>query len=144
MVGKVGHPTDYKEKYCEELIQYFSDETEVFQTIEEFASKIRVSDDTIVNWTRAHPEFLAAYNYAKQKQKTKLIKNGLIETYNSNFAKFVGVNLGMKDKIEIINTDEVIRTAKDIIQTALTYIPKVKQAEFIATCEKVLSEFSTN
>ena len=48
---------------------------------EDFATSIGVSDDTIVNWAKKYPEFLAAYNKSKFLQKRFLIINGLAGCY---------------------------------------------------------------
>jgi hypothetical protein len=159
-----GGPDKYKPEYCKQIVEFFNIppcKIEIYEdnngkphlivepanypTFEKFAFDISVCVDTLHEWKKVHKEFSESYTLALNLQKNILMTNGLNESYNSNFAKFVATNChGMRDRTEIINTDEVIRTAKDIIQTALTYINKDKQKEFIDSCEKVLSEFSPN
>jgi hypothetical protein len=122
-----GRPTKYNPSYCQQIIEYFSapltknlkktyttkagtvieedvEKGSEFPTIDEFSAKILgVDDTTLINWTREHPEFLAAYTRAKQLQRDFLIKNGLQERYNSQFAIFVAKNCcGMTDKSEVV------------------------------------------
>ena len=154
----------YKEEYCKKIVDFFNIppcrietyednngkphlivEPANYPTFEKFAFDISVCVDTLHEWKKQHKEFSESYTLALNLQKNILMTNGLNESYNSNFAKFVATNChGMRERTEIINVDEVVRVAKEITQSALSFIPKVKQAEFIATCEKVLSEFSQN
>lgn len=66
---------------------------------EDFAISISVSDDTIVNWSKQYPEFLAAYNRAKFLQKRFLIINGLAGCYPPASYIFTAKNVTeMKDE----------------------------------------------
>jgi hypothetical protein len=69
---------------------------------EDFATSIGVSDDTIVNWAKKYPEFLAAYNKAKFLQKRFLIINGLAGCYPPASYIFTAKNItDMRDKQEV-------------------------------------------
>jgi len=120
-----GAPTKYKPEYCDRIKEYFSvepftvmykkeyfmngelkSETPILTanelpTFEGFADSIDVDDDTVVEWTKVHNEFSAAYTRAKKKQERIWKVNGLQGLYNSQFAQFIGKNcLGYKDKVE--------------------------------------------
>jgi hypothetical protein len=69
---------------------------------EAFGRSIGVSDDTIVNWAKKYPEFLAAYNTAKALQKEFLVQNGLAGTYPPASFIFTAKNItDMRDKQEV-------------------------------------------
>lgn len=117
-----GRPTKYKPEYCQLMLSYFDinpyESLEVdyetkdgerrtkiviepndLPTLADFCLKIDVTEDTIVNWTKQHPEFLGAYEKCKMLQKKILVTNGLRDHYNSSFAKFVATNFtDMEDK----------------------------------------------
>ena len=125
----VGSPPSYKPTYCEEIIEFFAvartervvksvttgkneyEKTE-YETIANeipffsaFARKIGVTTTTLTtNWTRRYPEFLAAYNTAKELQKEFLIQNGLGGFYPPASYIFTAKNItDMRDE-QILNT----------------------------------------
>lgn len=119
-----GRPTKYEPEYCQEIIDFFSveptREVDVVTTFKngttkesteerpnhipffaDFADKIGVNGDTIVEWAKRHEEFSAAYMRAKALQKQHLITCGLLGLYNSKFAVFTAINItDMRDKQE--------------------------------------------
>lgn len=120
----MGRPTDYKEEYCEEIVEYFSEEpfterevthskkngeswttyedvANAFPTFAGFAAKIGVHRDTLNEWIKVHPEFSDAYNKAKDLQEEFLVQNALKNLYAQPFAVFTAKNvLGWRDKSE--------------------------------------------
>jgi hypothetical protein len=122
---KTGRPTDYDPKYCEELIKFFDIEphfeTPVLTTYKDgttkeeikfipadlptlagFARHIKVSRDTINEWTRKHDEFSDAIKYAKDLQEHILITNGLKGLYAQPFAIMATKNImAWRDKQEM-------------------------------------------
>lgn len=126
-----GRPTKYKPEICDQLEEYFNiplykvikvqkmsstgvvKDTQVavpndFPTFEGFAIDIcGVDTATLQNWKKKHPDFLVSYNKCLRKQKQFLLQHGLSGAYNSNFAKFVAINItDFKDKVEVENTGE--------------------------------------
>lgn len=117
---KNGRPTDYKEKYCNQIVDFFSKEepfdtnevtafgntykkrwANTIPTFEKFARSIGVCADTLIEWCKNHPDFSEAYNICKDIQKEFVFTNGMLGLYNSDFTKFFAKNcLGMKDKVE--------------------------------------------
>jgi hypothetical protein len=122
-----GRPEEYKEEYCQMLIDYFDTpkwyEREVthqskngeYTTCEIepnpmpqfsiFARKVlKVSKQTLLNWADKHQEFMDAYNTCKEIQKEFILENGMAGRYNPQFTKFVAINVtDMKDKTEVDN-----------------------------------------
>lgn len=129
---KVGAPSKYKKKFCEEIIDYFSvppQRTEYkreyfqngelksevpiltaneFPTFQGFADSIGVHIDTLHEWKEKYPEFSEAYMRAKQLQEKIWLVNGMQNLYNSQFAQFFGKNcLGYTDKTEVSHTGNI-------------------------------------
>jgi len=72
-----------------------------FPTFQGFANSIEVNGDTLVEWSKIHQDFSAAYSRAKELQEHIWLTNGMNNLYNSQFAQFFGKNcLGYKDKNE--------------------------------------------
>ena len=99
-----GRPTKYKERYCQELVDYFTVPMPdpgnphsmcYYPTFYGFCARINVDDEIIADWCKAHEEFHRAYKKACNLAKNQLVHGGLTNKYNSNFAKFVGANIGM-------------------------------------------------
>lgn len=121
--NKGGRPTKYKQKYCDKIIEFFSQEPyEVVElphyqkdgktlkwtdykreprklpTLVQFAISINVSYPTVYNWqweksSSFHQEFLEAFTRVKELQKDFLIQAGLMGLYNPIFAKFTAINI---------------------------------------------------
>ncbi len=126
----MGRPTEYKEEYCQALMDYFNvksyEESDItyetksftktetkrlpskFPTIEGFAARVAgVSVQTLLAWTKDHPDFLQAYMRAKQCQKDVLIEGGMSGIYDSRFAQFVAVNCSdMRDKVQLTGSED--------------------------------------
>lgn len=111
-----GRPTTYDPKYCEEIIAYFDQPAfeqstddrgrlivnpRPLPTKERFAHMIGVHTDTLVEWSKVHPEFAAAYKRAGQLQCEALCNGGLMGAYEKTLAIFLlKNNHGMADKVE--------------------------------------------
>ena len=133
-----GRPSKYKKEYCEMIVVYFdiepTKEVEVVTTfkngttresseerpnhlkfLNKFARSIGVCHDTLIEWTKRHPEFSDAYTHAKELQKEHLITCGLLGLYNPAFAKFTAVNItDMRDKTE--TTHDVSTTLAEFLK----------------------------
>ena len=124
--NKVGCPTKYDDKYCQEIIDYFNkpayepimikDDEGVLSvatnkqdkplmkpcslpTKEGFAFSIGIHCETLTNWAKKHNDFFEAFKKAENLQKNILIQNGLIGNYEKTFAIFVAKNVtDMKDQ----------------------------------------------
>lgn len=117
-----GRPSSYKESFCKQIIDYFSnaplyDEVLIphykkdklvwedvkrfpakLPTLVQFAKHIGVNVCTVDDWQneespRYQPDFSKAYKYARKLQKDFLIQAGLSGLFHAGFAQFVAVNL---------------------------------------------------
>ncbi|SET79541.1 DNA-packaging protein gp3 [Marinobacter segnicrescens] len=116
----VGRPTKYEPRFAQMLIDHFDVEpgfysdvqqrdgttkkvykANVFPTIAGFCRKIGITKKTLHNWAHEtkedgsllRPEFLHAYEMAKETQEEMLTTNGLMGSYQGNFAALVAKNL---------------------------------------------------
>lgn len=120
---KMGRPTKYDPKYCDDIVFFFEREPNYekqlehfddkgnlkwmdyklmpskFPTFLEYAKKIGVSMDALQDWANKYPDFGGAYKKAKELQKWFLIENGLAGLYNPTFAIFTAKNItDMRDQ----------------------------------------------
>lgn len=126
--NKGGRPTVYEDRFCDELIEFFSQDShrEVtvkdakgnerveiipgkFPTLARFAAMIGVHRDTLHSWaneknpngTHKNPRFSDTYKKAKDLQEANLVEGTMAGAYNSTFAIFTAKNvLGWRDKTE--------------------------------------------
>lgn len=119
--GTAGQPTKYRDKYCKEIIEYFSvDALELIKDaeingkarkerlparmpwFEGFARKIGVDTKTLRSWRKLHPEFDAAYEQAKELQREFLVEVGLSGKAPSSFVIFTMKNVcGWRDERDL-------------------------------------------
>lgn len=124
MATRLGRPTKYLSKYCDEIVTFFEREpyreVEVVHTnkdgskwstfedkpndlpfLSDFAHSIGVNSDTLVEWSKVHAEFSVAYKKAKALQESMLATNGLRGLYAQPFAIFTAKNIaGWRDRTE--------------------------------------------
>lgn len=103
LAENAGRPSKYGPHVLDETEKYFTiDQAELpklLPTIEGLAIKLGVHVDTIYEWEKVHPEFSELLKIARQVQKFVWVQNSLQGNYNSNFAKFYGMNtFGWSDK----------------------------------------------
>jgi len=67
-----GRPTDYKEEYCNSVIEFGK---QGFSRVQ-MAAELEVAKATIQNWEKEHPEFLAAMTRAMTLSQAWWEKNG--------------------------------------------------------------------
>lgn len=131
-MAKGGRPSQYKVKYCQQLIEFFDAEpwqdkkmphydkegkhtwtdfkrvANKLPTLRNFAKKIEVSYVTVYSWMKKHEEFLNAFTHAQRLRKWFIIENGLNGCYNPLFAKFTAINVtDMRDRTEQQIKDEL-------------------------------------
>jgi hypothetical protein len=116
-----GRPTKYDPKYCEDIINHFDVEPfdEIidkdgnvigtkparFPTFERYARKIKVHTDTLIEWTKVHPEFSVAYKKAHNLQFAVYQEGVMQGAWQQAFAIFLGKNIfKLTDKQDIHNT----------------------------------------
>lgn len=122
--AKMGRPTLYKPEYCQKLLDYFDIEPrqEVTRqvvakdgsvatvtmevpnelpTLAGFCCLIGTHRETLLNWSKAHPDFFDALKRAKEHQERIMLANGMTGFYDKTFAIFVSKNvLGYRDQID--------------------------------------------
>jgi hypothetical protein len=83
--------------------------------LEDFATKIGVTMETLFEWGRKHPEFSESYDEARHIQKAQMLRGGLSGAYNSPILNLAMKNMhGWKDKAEFEHSGEV-RTGPGIL-----------------------------
>lgn len=136
---KAGAPTKYKPEYCEEMLKYFKKARDIFKksdkpsfgkqdskeflefpTFQGFAVfEVDVCYQTLLDWRKAYPEFLDAYNKCKAIQEQILVKGGLSKAYDPTFSKFIlnSVSDTFKEKVTIEADEEtkgIVRLAYNL------------------------------
>lgn len=113
-----GRPSKYEERYCEDIVDFFSVEHSYFDkmgcekpnklpTFEKYAVKIGVTIQTLLNWCDVHPMFFEAYKKCKGLQKDMLVDLGLRGLYNPTFTIFTAKNItDMTDKKQVDHSSE--------------------------------------
>lgn len=120
-----GRPTLYRPEYCQQLLEYFDIEPTTIEsrtviqkdgtavtvdmkvpndlpTMAGFCCRIGVHRETLLNWSKAHPEFFDSIKHAKEHQERILVSNGITGFYDKTFAIFTAKNLiNWRDKQEI-------------------------------------------
>ena len=100
----VGRPSKYRAEYCDEIIRFFDREpyridddgkrvANDFPFLIDFAMKIGVCHDTLIEWTKVHPEFSEAYKKAQKLAEKLWATNSLLGLYNPAFTIFMGKNV---------------------------------------------------
>lgn len=69
---------------------------------EDFCLERGYLPDNLVRWAKENERFCTVYKKSQVWQKSKLVRGGLLNTYNSGFTKFVmGNTCGWSDKQQI-------------------------------------------
>lgn len=131
----MGRPSDYREEYCERILEFFGEELYVDETREvasqgeaveitekvanklptfqRFAIEIGTTHKTLLEWAKVHPEFRKAYDICKEVQWDFLVQHGLRGSYKAAFAKFLATNItDLRDKQEVEVKEASIRIDK--------------------------------
>lgn len=118
-----GRPASYDSRYCQEMIDYFSQplfvksgnkkEGNELPQFAGFALKIGVHRETLLNWCKQYPEFLDAYKHCQGLQEQIIAGNAILGRYNPYFAQFMLKNChGWRDKTEVEQTVQEIKIDK--------------------------------
>lgn len=104
-----GRPTKYiPSQITPKIEQYFREctkENMELPTIEGLALKLDVDDETLLEWGKKYPEFSATLKKILEKQKIRLMSDGLYggKEVNANMAIFLlKVNHGMKEEPKVL------------------------------------------
>lgn len=116
--------TDYREKYCKEILTYFERALEdrhpngivkKYPSFVGFARQIGVTVRTVENWRKAHPRFDEACEMCAELTIEALIDNGLSFKAHASFAKFLlSSRYGMRERVEITNDNDDITITKEM------------------------------
>jgi hypothetical protein len=123
----IGRPTEYKQEYCEMLINHM----EQGLSFESFAGLIGVWKQTLYNWTEQFPEFLDAKRVGTDKSRlwwertghAGMFMGGKDNPFNSTIWVFSMKNrFNWKDKTEVtekplktMSKEELLKEAKELI-----------------------------
>jgi len=81
-----------------------------FPTFLRFGLSIGVSDQTLENWAKEHPEFLSATEVCRKMQEDIIKINSFNGHYSQSFAQFLlKNNHGYRDKTEVEQTVAVVQ-----------------------------------
>jgi hypothetical protein len=128
-----GRPTKYNPIFIKEIDRYLAEtgrEQTELPTIEGFALRINVNDDTLVEWGKKYKEFSAALRKLKMKQKNQLINDGIYggKEVNSTIVKLMlQNNHGMKERVDQTTNDKDLPapTFKVLTQTSKNELEKL-------------------
>ncbi len=104
-MAKIGRPTKYKPEYAtnehvNKFINHCKRKKEVV-TLCGYAIYIDVSEDTISEWAKVHPEFSGTAAKVKIVSKNQLFQGGLDKHLSSRIVKLgLSANHGMNEKVE--------------------------------------------
>ena len=126
---KIGRPTKYSKRFCQQIIDFFDiepyDKMEIdhfkdgkkswtdiklvpnrMPTLRKFAKSIGVAFQNVYKWVKKHEEFRDAFTCAQEIRKEWLIDGGLAGVFNPSSFKFVAINVtDMADKQEHTGTE---------------------------------------
>lgn len=102
--GEGGRPRRYQpediDRFAEEFLKWMDRPDSIWY--EDFCLEHDIDTDLLSEWARENERFNGAYKRSKVWQKSKLIKGGLKNEFNSGFTKFVMSNTcGWRDRNEI-------------------------------------------
>ena len=93
-----GRPTDYREEYCELLIEHMAKG----YSFESFAGLVGASKQTIYDWTSANPQFLDSKKIAIEKCRIFWEKQGIEGIYTTE--KFTQDENGSHSEKKALNS----------------------------------------
>ncbi len=121
----MGRPPSYSKKLVEMARRYIAnheDFDDPVPTVAGLACVLGVVRDTCYQWSKDEdkPEFSDILGELAQKQERVLIKNGLLNEFNSPITKMMLTKHGYSDKIEQDNTssDGSFKPSTIVIQAA--------------------------
>lgn len=110
-----GRPTKYNEKVLEQAKYYVDNHQEcgdIVPTAVGLAFLLEISDKTLDNWGKEHPEFLQTLQRIQQKQHKELVGGGLSGDFTPTISKLMLHNHGYSDKAVTDNTTKTETTIK--------------------------------
>jgi len=123
---KVGRPSKYKRKYCNDLIKYFDlkptyketvtryykgqsyqvevEKPNAIPTFDSFATEVcNVNQDTFYEWVKVHPEFSESFKRAKSFQKKMILYQCSYGFITPSYAVFL--TKAITDLNDVTNVD---------------------------------------
>lgn len=125
----VGAPTKFEDRFCTEIEEHMANG----YSIESFAGKIGVSEDTVYEWRNAknpdgslkHPEFSESVKRGKAKSIwfwelfARNVSTGQIQNANAAMVIFQLKNrLGWKDRTDVTSDDTKLKEAASLEEIA--------------------------
>jgi hypothetical protein len=98
-----GRPKEWTDSLIEEMADKFDTWMQRPDSIwyEDFCLEEGIDADLLSKWAKLNTKFSGVYRKSKMWQKSKLVKGGLLNLYNSSFTKFVMSNTcGWTDRQE--------------------------------------------
>lgn len=98
---RVGRPTNYKVRFCQDIVDYFQN-TADFPTIPGFANSIGTHKQVLYRWADEHEEFSDSFRRAIDIAESRLTLGALTRKYDSGFSKLLMSNYhGVTEKQEL-------------------------------------------
>lgn len=135
-MAKEGRPTKYLPTFIKTVDKYLKETQDVYTefhkirsnsdksadgydrlvevklpTVEDFASYINVSKNTLYEWAKLYPEFQDALEKIVLEQRKRLERGGLSGDYNSTIAKLIlSANHGLREKSDVTSDGKALPT----------------------------------
>lgn len=126
MVHAGGRPTDYREEYCEKLIEAMYEG----KSVERFCRDIRIAKNTFYNWLKKYPELRDAFDLGRNDCEAYweewLVNRLESKDVNSNLVKLLMTNrFGWSDKqehkVEVDDTTNKLNEHKEAYKREREY-----------------------
>lgn len=100
---KRGRPPKWRKSLPQEIVAWFRAQTE-YPQFEAYAEYIDVGAPTLYRWANEHPDLRESMDRCNAIQRKVLNEKALTNKYNANYARFVGINIGMVGENSILRT----------------------------------------
>lgn len=112
-----GRPTDYKEEFCEKIIEFGKQG----MSKHEMCLELDICHQTMTNWSEKHPEFLAAIKTAVSFSQGWWEREGRKATFNSEGFNPTSFIFNMKNRFREDYTDTIRQEISNPAPLVITF-----------------------